>query len=110
MILGSMIMLNTGGPFFSIPWTTIAGAVGGTTLFFVFVVGKAAAALRRRAVTGREGLIGSIGEARTDINPEGTVFLQGERWTAVAEDGQIPKGSKVGIVGLDGLKLIVRKS
>lgn len=110
MTLGSMIMMNIAGPFFSIPWTTIAGAVGGTTLFFIFAVGKAAAALRRRAVTGREGLIGSTGEARTDVNPEGTVFLQGERWTAIAEDGDIPKGSKVRVVGLDGLKLIVRKS
>lgn len=109
MLLGSMLLMNTGVPFLSISWTTVAGAIGTTSLFFIFVVGKGAAALRRRAVTGREGLIGSVGEARTDITPEGIVFLQGERWVAVSRDGQIPKGSRVKVIGLDGFKLVVTK-
>ncbi|MBI2953943.1 MAG: nodulation protein NfeD [Chloroflexi bacterium] len=110
MVLGSMIMMNTDAPYLSVPWTTIAGAVGGTSLFFIFVVGKARAALQRQAVTGREGLIGAIGEAKTDLAPEGTVLLQGERWSALCEDGQIPAGTRVRVVGLQGFTLLVRKA
>ena len=109
MILGSMILMNTGAPFLHIAWTTIAGAVGTTSLFFIFVVSKGAAALRRKAVTGKEGLIGAVGEAKSDIGPEGIVLVQGERWTAISREGTISQGSKIRVVGLDGFKLIVAK-
>jgi membrane-bound serine protease (ClpP class) len=110
MLLGSMMLMNTGLPYVTIPWTTILAAVGSTSLFFVLVVGKAMAALRRGATMGREALIGALGNARTDLNPEGTVFLEGERWTAVTGDGPIPQGSRVRVIALDGIKLVVQKA
>jgi len=63
----------------------------------------------RRAVTGKEGLIGKIGIAQTDLTPEGKVFVHGELWKAEAEEN-VPKGSKVRVIKiLDGLRIKVSK-
>lgn len=48
-------------------------------------------------------------EARTDINPKGKVFIEGEYWNAIAEDEPVKKGEKVRIVAIDKLTLKVRK-
>ena len=52
-------------------------------------------------------LIGRVGEARTDIAREGTVYVAGELWTARSAQ-PIPAGSVVKVVGRDGLVLVVR--
>ncbi len=57
-------------------------------------------------VHGAHHLIGQIGEARTDINDEGSVQVSSELWSARSST-PIPAGSKVRIVGKDGLVLIV---
>jgi len=75
-------------------------------LFLVFLVIRAHA---RRVQTGREGLIGELGVAETDLNPEGKVFVHGELWNAEAT-GEIPKGSRIKVVRvLEGLKIKVQK-
>lgn len=51
-------------------------------------------------------LLGSIGTAKTAIHDEGTVFVNMEDWSAQSED-EIPAGSKVRIVGREGLILRV---
>lgn len=48
--------------------------------------------------------------ASTPLAPEGTVLLQSEDWTAVAEEGNISAGEKVEVVGVEGLKLHVRRA
>ena len=64
----------------------------------------------RRPVTGLEGMVGRTAEARTDLDPKGSVFLMGEWWEAIAEDGPISKGEKVVVVGHEGFRLRVRRS
>lgn len=66
-------------------------------------------AQRRQPVVGKEWIIGQVGEARTDISTTGTVFVNGTWWTAEAVDGEIRAGEKVEVVGMEGLKLKVRK-
>ena len=70
---------------------------------------KALRAQKWHVTTGREGLIGRTAEARTDLSPEGTVFLQGEHWKAILEEGTAQKGEKVRVVGAEGFRLRVRK-
>jgi membrane-bound serine protease (ClpP class) len=48
------------------------------------------------------------GEAMTDIANEGKVFFQGEYWSAQSQS-PIPKGAKVKILKVDGLKLTVEE-
>jgi membrane-bound serine protease (ClpP class) len=67
-------------------------------------------AMKRKLETGREGLIGESGVAKTDIdNRSGKVFVHGEWWNAVAE-GLIPKGTKVQVEAMENLLLKVKKS
>jgi len=81
----------------------------GTAIFFGFIVAKGLRAQRAKPVTGVEGLIGSTGIAREDLTPEGFVFVQGERWRAIAEEGQVPKGTPVKVIGIEGFRLKVQR-
>ena len=51
-------------------------------------------------------LIGQMGEARTAIDPVGSVYAGGELWTAKA-DTTIAPGATVRVVGREGLLLVV---
>jgi membrane-bound serine protease (ClpP class) len=80
-----------------------------TTLFFLFVVAAGIKAQFRAKVVGRETIVGKIAEARSDLNPNGLVFLEGELWRAESTEGFIEKGSKVRVVAMRGLTLQVKK-
>ncbi len=63
---------------------------------------------RKQSFTGREGLIGTVGVCKIEINPEGKVFLHGEYWNGISEEVIQPK-DKVRVVETDGLTLKVEK-
>jgi membrane-bound serine protease (ClpP class) len=64
----------------------------------------------RRSFTGKEGMIGKVGTARTDLSPSSKVFVHGEIWEAEATE-PVAKGEKVKVVAvLDTLKVRVRKA
>lgn len=66
--------------------------------------------LLRQSVTGREGLIGQIAVVKTPLSPRGTVFLEGENWTAISEQGRVEPGEEVVVTGVNNLVLsVVRK-
>ena len=46
---------------------------------------------------------------RTPVDPDGQVFVRGEIWRAVSEDGRIGEGEQVRIVGVDGLTVHVKR-
>jgi membrane-bound serine protease (ClpP class) len=78
---------------------------------FYFVTRKVLAAHRdERVRTGTEGLIGSAGEARSSIDPDGKVWLGGTIWSArlVADSEPVASGDKVRVEAVDGLTLVVR--
>ena len=52
------------------------------------------------------GLVGSVGEARTAIHTEGSVYLNGEMWTAESDD-EIPAGVRVKVLSREGFVLKV---
>jgi membrane-bound serine protease (ClpP class) len=82
-------------------------AVAAIVLFLLALVFKAHA---RRSMTGREGLIGETGAARTDLSPAGKVFVHGELWEAEAAE-PIRAGEKVKVLEvLEGLKIRVGKA
>jgi membrane-bound serine protease (ClpP class) len=62
-----------------------------------------------RVRTGKEGLVGETGEARSVLDPEGKVFVHGELWDAEASE-KIPKGTKVKVLEvMENLKIKVIK-
>lgn len=55
------------------------------------------------------GLVGSIGEARTDVHHEGSVYLRGEMWTAESEK-PIKSGKFVKVISRQGFVLHVEET
>src|SRR5918999_6029573 len=63
------------------PWSIVA-AVAVTVVFFISVMTAALRVRLRRPIMGEEALVGTVGEAKTDIAPEGTVLSRGTLWRA----------------------------
>ncbi len=108
LAIGSLILIDS--PQMQISRPLIGGVVASTVAFFVFALGAIVKSQKRKVVTGAKGLIGQIGAARSDIDPEGTVFVAGTWWDAVTEGGPIKEGSKVEVVKVEGLRLTVREA
>jgi membrane-bound serine protease (ClpP class) len=107
-LIGSLILFEPGlGGVFRVSLAVILGATLATVLFFLFVIGKAIGAQRRRVATGSTAMVGEIGEAMTRIDREGQVRVHGEIWEAVSSEA-IGEGSDVEVVAVRGLKLEVR--
>lgn len=85
----------------------IAGVTAVLGIFFLFIVTSIWRGRRKPSVTGREGLIGSTGVIRHKLNPEGYVFVQGALWRASSPLGELNEGTKVRVVGVEGLLLTV---
>ncbi len=108
LVFGSLILFK-GGPLFQIdPWLIATVTILIASLF-AFVVSRVIWAHRRQASTGREELIGKTAIVKEALEPEGTVFFKGERWTAVSEKGRMKPGEEVIITRVDGLQLRVTK-
>ncbi|MFC1928903.1 NfeD family protein [Chloroflexota bacterium] len=64
---------------------------------------------RLQVSAGREELLGKTAEVKVALEPKGIVFVEGERWTAVSEEGRVEPGEEVLISRVDSLKLYVTK-
>lgn len=89
------------------PWLIVLATLGGL-LFLGFGMTVALKA-RERVRTAQVGLVGLVGDARSDLNPEGGVYVKGSIWRARSTDGFIPKGTRVRVKGIDGLILRVEE-
>ncbi len=109
-ILGSMILINSPIPEMRPAMSIILTFAVCFGFIFLFLTMKVFQAMKRRRETGREGLLGEYGIAKTDIDSHaGKVFVHGEWWNAIA-DGLIPAGSRVQVESVNNLKLKVKKS
>jgi membrane-bound serine protease (ClpP class) len=91
-----------------VPWWTVLLVVGGVALL---MVAGMPAMLRARFSTptiGRESMIGEMGAAAADVDPEGTVTVRGALWRARTNRATpIVAGDAVRVVAIDGLLLEV---
>ena len=108
MILGSFMLIKPFSFIKGISITLILGVSIFTTLLFLFVLFFIIKAHQRKVTTGREGLIGEIGEARTNLNPYGKIYVHGEYWNGKSQEGLIEKGAKVEVVRIEGRELLVK--
>lgn len=84
---------------------SISIPLGAITIFLMTI---ALRAHRSKIVTGQQGLLGAVGEARTDIDPEGKVWVGGELWNAHAQR-RVGFGEQVVVRKVEGLELEVEK-
>jgi membrane-bound serine protease (ClpP class) len=74
----------------------------------VFLMTIALRARRNKIVTGEQGMIGAVGQAETDLDPEGKVVVFGELWNARARS-RVRVGEPVVVRKVEGLELEVEK-
>jgi membrane-bound serine protease (ClpP class) len=82
-----------------------------SAITFYFVARKVLDAHRGRPVrTGTEELIGASAEARSTIDPQGKVWLEGTLWAARLADAEasVRSGDRVTVEAVEGLTLVVR--
>ena len=106
LVLGSLLLFETGDPGLRVDPGIIAGvvaAVGFSVAVASYLVAKT---FGRRVETGEEGMIGRTGVALADLSPAGIILLDGERWKATAIR-PVSEGQSVKVVDVDGLKLKV---
>ena len=77
--------------------------------FLWIAVRKSLEARSIRPTHDLTGLVGQIGEARTKVNDEGSVQVNGELWSA-RSDKPIPAGSSIRVLRREGFILIVEKN
>ena len=109
MLIGSMMLIDSPVPELRPSLRLIIPVAVGISLVCIFLVALVVKAQARRALTGREGMIGETGTARTDLAPTGKVFVHGELWEAES-DGPVREGERVRVVAVGGgLKIKVTK-
>lgn len=104
--LGSWLAWRGVGEAIDLSAWVVALAVVGSFLYYGFAL-TVAVRSRERIVSTQHGLIGLVGEARGDLDPEGPVAVKGALWRGRSADGPIPKGAKIRVRGVDGLILRV---
>jgi len=107
-LVGGGLLLFAGAPaaVSLSPWAIVLAVVV-TLLFFVSVMTAALRVRLRRPITGEDALIGTVGEAKTDIAPEGTVMTKGTLWRARTMETGIAAGAMVEVKATEGLVLLV---
>ena len=108
LVLGSMMLVDTPYPFLRISLNVILPVALSIAAIFFFLVGAIVKAHAKKTTTGKEGLIGLIGYAETDIKKSGKVLVHGELWNAVSNE-DIDAKEKIKVVGMDGFLLKVEK-
>jgi membrane-bound serine protease (ClpP class) len=108
-VVGSIMLTSNAAPEMRLGWHVIVSMTTLTGGLFLLIISLGLRAQKRRIATGMEGLVGSVGQSRTALNPRGQVFVVGELWRARAEGEHIPPSEEVEVIGVDGLTLQVRR-
>jgi membrane-bound serine protease (ClpP class) len=109
LIFGLIILFTQGQVLIGVNWWLIVPLIIVVLALMAFVIWRVINTYRRKAVTGKEDLMGKTAEVKETLDPEGTVFYQGEYWNAVSNSGKIDRGEEVIIEKVDGLILTVTK-
>jgi membrane-bound serine protease (ClpP class) len=107
LIIGSLLLFSSPEPELrvSLEWITVVTLL---TLAAVCTLLAVAWKVRRRQVrTGAEGLLHERGIARSELRPQGKVFVHGELWDATAEQ-PVAAGEAVEVIEVHDMTLEVR--
>ncbi len=106
-VFGSLILMETDVEAYQISMPLILTVTAITGLFVFTIISLAVRQRTRPIVSGREQMIGSVGEAMADFTDgAGTIHIHGEQWSARA-NRPVAKGQEVKVRELDGLILVV---
>jgi len=106
MVLGALLLVDSPLPELRIRLATAISVTVPFAVITAFLLTLAVRARANKAVTGVEGMIGLVGVAIGDLNPEGRIFVHGEYWNAVSST-PIASGNRARVLAVDHLKLAV---
>ena len=107
--LGALLLFDTPDSDIRVGYGVVIASTGAIVLFFGYVLFYLIKAQRLKPLVGMEGLIGEEGNAVSDIEETGKVYIMGEYWDAVSDE-QIREGDKIKVVeSKKGFKLKVKK-
>ena len=109
-VMGSLFLFDSSDAEFAIDRGIIFTVALCAGLFILIVGTLSMKAYRLRAVTGKEGLIGEVGEVRVRLAPRGKVWLHGEYWNAETEEEAIEAGQPVRVVEINHMVLKVHRA
>jgi len=106
LVVGSVFQVraSNGGPAVNPVLAILVSVLA--TLFLWFVGRRGIEAIGRPVTHDLDRLIGMVGQAHTNLNPDGSVYVGSEEWSAHS-DTFVPKGSRVRVIKRDGLILTV---
>ncbi len=105
-IIGSVFLYETDIPGYGVPFALIGGFAAASAAFLLFIVGAVLRAHRRPVVSGREELVGALGEVLEDFEREGWARVHSETWRVRAAT-PLKAGQRVRVAAIDGLTLDV---
>ena len=106
-VIGSVILMDTGVPGYGIALPVVVGIAIAAAAILAGIVWMAMRSHKRPVVSGREEMIGAIGEVVADFEGRGAVHVHGERWQARSEV-PLQRGQAVAVTAMHGLILDVK--
>ena len=110
LFLGSLLLFRFEYGFVGLPLKLILPTVLGVSFFIflgLYIVSKAQL---RPKQTGAEAMIGQLGEVIFWKGDQGKIKVRGEIWNAELKQSEpISVGDRVEVVGIKGLRLVVKK-
>ena len=108
LVMGSLILFSH-SPGIEVDRGLIAGVTIAISAFMIFVLGAIVRGQKRPKATGSEGMVGQTAIAKTSLTPMGRVLVEGELWTAMAENDNIASGEEVIVTKVENLKVWVKR-
>jgi membrane-bound serine protease (ClpP class) len=109
LTLGSLMLFDSPVPFLRVSFDVIIPVVAISSAFIILALYLTIKAHRRKPITGREGLLGETGIAKSKIDPQGKVFIHGEYWDAISDE-IIPEGTRVKVTEVKDIGIKVKKT
>ena len=105
-VFGSIILIDTKAPGFGIDISVIVTFAATSALVFIFIIGMAMKARRKKVVSGLEELLGGEAIVINGFEQQGTVSIHSEHWQA-RSNTPLSNGQLVRVIGIKGLTLDV---
>ena len=108
IVIGSVMLVDLPQSWLSISWHSIATVAVVSIIFFLGVLSYAVKAQLSKVKTGREGMIGEVGVARSDHR----AFREGippRRVVGCTGEAPVQAGERVVVIGVEGMMVKVKK-
>ncbi|MDE3193818.1 MAG: nodulation protein NfeD [Chloroflexota bacterium] len=114
-IIGAIVLFPPSRPTLpgsqlAIPPTTIGVIAAVSLVFFLFLARAGLRYRHLRPLPGTAALVGALGVAKSDMDPQGVVHVGSEDWSATSDSGPIKRGEPVSVRAIEGIRLVVTRA